>query len=126
MDDDRDVVRAIVGSLERHGYRAEGLTDPRDVLERYRAGRVPNLLLTDVVMPELSGLTLVDQLLAGKPDIRVVYMSGYLQRPVSWTGFPGAAVGFLEKPIEMVDLLDTVRQVLDRHLTPAIPDVAQS
>ena len=122
VDDDPDVLRGVVRLLQRHGYGAEGTTDPRDVLAQYQEGRYPDLLVTDVIMPDLGGLALVDLLVAIKPDVRVVYMSGYLQRPVSWTGLPGATVGFLEKPIEMADLLRTVRDVLDRSPVPATTD----
>jgi FixJ family two-component response regulator len=68
------------------------------------------------MMPEMSGLTLVDHLVGFDPDLRVVYMSGYVQRPVSWAGFPGKIVAFLEKPAEIHDVLSTVRSVLDRHV----------
>jgi diguanylate cyclase (GGDEF)-like protein len=114
VDDDPGVLRGVTRLLERAGYRTESTTDPRDVVARYHDGRFPDLLITDVIMPDLSGLALVDQLATIKPDLRVIYMSGYLQRPVSWTGLPGATVGFLEKPIEMTDLLGTVRDLLDR------------
>ncbi|HXV85187.1 MAG TPA: diguanylate cyclase [Gemmatimonadales bacterium] len=114
VDDDPQVLDALVRTLERADYRVEGVTDPRTVVARYQQGQVPDLLITDVMMPGLSGLALVGLLMAMKPDLKVVYMSGYLQRPVSWTGLPGGTIGFLEKPIERDVLLRTIRDVLDR------------
>ena len=52
------------------------------------------------------------------PDVRVVYMSGYMHGEVSWAGLPGSVVGFLKKPIELEHLLATVRQVLSEPLPP--------
>ncbi|HWP35910.1 MAG TPA: diguanylate cyclase, partial [Gemmatimonadales bacterium] len=116
VDDDLDAARAVVRVLERAGYRVEQSDDPIDVIRRYEGGERPHVLITDVMMPEMSGLTLVDHLIGLDPTIRVVYMSGYVQRPVSWAGFPGRIVAFLEKPAEIHDVLSTVRSVLDRHV----------
>lgn len=117
VDDDPDAGRAVARILERMGYRVQQEDDPIEVIRRYEGGWRPHLLVSDVVMPQMSGLTLVDHLTGLDPDIRVVYMSGYVQRPVSWAGFPGKVVAFLEKPAEMHELLSTVRSVLDRHAT---------
>jgi diguanylate cyclase (GGDEF)-like protein len=116
VDDDPDAARAVVRVLQRAGYRVEQSDDPIDVIRRYEGGERPHVLITDVMMPEMSGLTLVDHLVGFDPDLRVVYMSGYVQRPVSWAGFPGKIVAFLEKPAEIHDVLSTVRSVLDRHV----------
>ena len=49
------------------------------------------------------------------PDIKVIYMSGYVQSEISWKGTPGSIVAFLEKPIEMETLLATVQKVSQRE-----------
>jgi DNA-binding NtrC family response regulator len=49
-----------------------------------------------------------------RPDLPVVYLSGYVQRTVAWAGLPGVVIGFVGKPIEMDALLTTVPDVLER------------
>lgn len=113
VDDDPDVLRSVGRILRKAGYRVEETANTEEVIERYRAGRDPvDLLVTDVIMPRMSGLTLVDHLVQLRPDVRVVYMSGYLQRTVPWSGLPGAFVGFVGKPIEVGEFLAVVRDVL--------------
>ncbi len=74
-------------------------------------------------MPKMNGLTLVDRLSGLQPDLRVVYMSGYMHGLVSWAGLPGGIVGFLEKPIRPEELLATVREVLDGQPAPTGSDI---
>lgn len=114
IDDDLDVCRSLEHMLRVAGYRVEATDDPEQVLRRFQDGTPPDLLISDVVMPRMSGLTLADRLLQHAPRLRVVYLSGYLQKDVAWGGLPGTVVGFVPKPVELKDFLTTVRDVLDR------------
>ncbi len=114
IDDDDDVRRALVRMLKAAGYRVEATDDPEAIVARYREGRPADLLVTDIVMPRMSGLTLADQLLAYQPALRVIYLSGYVQHEVPWRGLPGAVVAFVAKPVDLRELLRTVRDVLER------------
>jgi diguanylate cyclase (GGDEF)-like protein len=114
IDDDLSALAVVARFLRNAGYQVDATDAPDAVIARYRDGPVPDLLVSDVMMPRMSGLTLVDHLLQLRPDIRVVYMSGYLQRPVSWTGLPGAVAGFISKPIAKAELLEAVREALER------------
>jgi diguanylate cyclase (GGDEF)-like protein len=114
IDDDPDVLRSVERMLRVAGYQVEASDDPEQVLNRFQRAPVPQLLITDIVMPRMSGLTLADRLLAQKRELRVVYLSGYLQQDVAWAGLPGSVVGFVPKPVELRDFLAAVREVLDR------------
>ena len=71
-----------------------------------------HLLLTDMVMPGLGGDQLAEQILQFRPDIRVMFMSGYNLRPPGLLRYGGAV--FAEKPLRAAALLRTVRELLDR------------
>ena len=116
VDDDADVLTAVAKLLGAGGYAVETTRDPETALHWYKSRTKSfDLLVTDVLMPTMTGVVLVDQILPQRPDIRVVYMSGYVQKGgVTWAGLPGGTVGFVPKPVEMQDLLDTVREVLNR------------
>ncbi|MES1207114.1 MAG: ATP-binding protein [Pseudomonadota bacterium] len=112
-DDDR--VRAVLRAmLRKQGYgvlEAANAGEAMLIFER-RAKQI-DLLLTDVVMPRLSGRKLVERLYAMRPDLKVIYMSGYNDDFVFSQGVlePGAA--FLPKPIRPEMLAQKVREVLD-------------
>ncbi|GBD33046.1 putative diguanylate cyclase YegE [bacterium HR33] len=115
IDDDLDVLRAVTRLLQRAGYRVEGTDDPQRVIALYRDGQTrPDLLITDVMMPRMNGLTLVDSVLRLDPGVRVVYLSGYLQEEARWAGLPGAASAFVGKPVEAERLIAAVREMLER------------
>ena len=124
VDDDPDVLRGMVRILESAGYRVDGTADPHHVVRRFTDDHPPDLLVTDVMMPAMNGLILAAEIVRRHPRLRVVYVSGYLQREVSWAGLPGSVVGFVQKPAEVTEFLGIVRQVLDQQPEgkPARPD----
>jgi two-component system cell cycle sensor histidine kinase/response regulator CckA len=57
-------------------------------------------------------MRMVDQIAKFSPDVRIIYMSGYVQSAIQWKGSPGSVVSFLEKPIELETLLAEVQRVI--------------
>jgi len=101
------VLQLTVQVLERHGYTVIAAEDPRQALAVAAAHRTPiDLLLTDVVMPGMSGRDLAQEVLAIGATERVVFMSGYHQHG------PLPEPLLINKPFQRVDLLERVRTVL--------------
>jgi DNA-binding NtrC family response regulator len=101
-------------TLERGGYKildADGPAEARRISEHYR-GRI-ELLITDVVMPKTNGRELADQLMRRRPDMRVLYMSGYTDNAVLNSGILQKEVAFLQKPFTPAALTEKVREVLE-------------
>jgi PAS domain S-box-containing protein len=73
-----------------------------------------NLLMTDVIMPGMSGRELAEEVLRQRPEARVLYMSGYTDDAVVVHGVVSAEVAFLQKPFTAASLARTVREALDR------------
>jgi nitrogen-specific signal transduction histidine kinase/CheY-like chemotaxis protein len=113
--EDEDQVRALVQAiLQRQGYRVLAAQHPTEAirLSAQFDGKI-DLLLTDVIMPEMSGRLLADQLLASRPDAKVLFMSGYTNNVVLDRGAEGTHMAFLQKPVTPSELHDKVRAVLD-------------
>jgi len=72
-----------------------------------------DLLLTDVIMPEMNGCDLARRLSAGQPEMRVLFMSGYAVNILTHQGVLDAGVNFIEKPFSMQELAAKVRQTLE-------------
>jgi CheY-like chemotaxis protein len=113
-EDEETSRRAIVGLLEEVGYRVLEARDGESALvtARVHGGRI-DLLLSDVVMPVMGGPELARAVLRERPDIRVLYMSGYVDSPVVDHGLLDASERLLAKPFGLDDLLQAVRQILD-------------
>ncbi|MEO2091664.1 MAG: PAS domain S-box protein, partial [Gemmataceae bacterium] len=107
----RDLVRII---LRSNGYTVLEARDGQDGLDvaRRLAGRI-DLLVTDLVMPRLSGRRLAEQLTTARPGLRVLFLSGYAEDEAGPPIARGPDVAFLQKPFTPASLARKVREVLD-------------
>jgi two-component system, cell cycle sensor histidine kinase and response regulator CckA len=115
--EDDDMVRSLVReTLSRHGYRILDAGDPVEARRKSEThkGNI-QLLITDVVMPKVNGRELAIQLTRRRPDMKVLYMSGYTQNVVLNSGIAHGEVPFLQKPFTPQQLAEKVREVLEQN-----------
>jgi PAS domain S-box-containing protein len=117
--EDEEIVRALVrNTLTRHGYRVLEAANGAQALDLAARFTGPiQLLLTDIVMPGLSGPDLAERLTRMRPGLRVLYISGYTEEGLTAHGMPGAGVSFLQKPFTLDALARKVREALDVAVT---------
>jgi len=113
--EDAAPVRALARrSLEAHGYHVIDASDGPSALElSARHGAPIDLLVTDVVMPGMSGRELAERLAPVRPGMKVLYTSGYTDDAMVRQGVLNAGVAFLQKPFVPDSLARKVRDVLD-------------
>ncbi|NOT26774.1 MAG: response regulator [Acidobacteria bacterium] len=114
VEDDAGLCRLATRFLEPAGYTVLGAATGEEalrVLERH--GEPVHLLLTDVVMPGMSGRGLADRIAQTRPGVKILYMSGYTDDIVVRHGVSEEQVPFLSKPFTAWELLQKVREVLD-------------
>ena len=116
--EDDDAVRTLAARiLERYGYTILQARHGREALDLAR--RHPEgiqLLLTDVVMPEMGGRPLAAQLSAQRPELNVLFMSGYTAGEIDRRGELDPDVTFLPKPFSAQSLLTKVREAIDERV----------
>jgi nitrogen-specific signal transduction histidine kinase/ActR/RegA family two-component response regulator len=121
--EDEGLVRHMVArALEEHGYtvlEAEHGRDALDVLAG--AGSGVDVVLTDLVMPELNGNELAQRLREERPELPVLYMSGYTDADVVERGLLDAAAPFIQKPFTPDELALRIRELLDRGASRPAP-----
>jgi len=113
--EDQDEVRRVAQAiLRRYGYHViEARNAGEALLTCERHPRTIHLLLTDVVMPQLSGRELAERLSAVRPEMKVLYMSGYTENVIVHHGILDSGIAYLQKPIVPELLARRVREVLD-------------
>jgi CheY-like chemotaxis protein len=115
VEDEPLILRMAKRVLSELGYTVLSASDGHEalgVLERH-PGHV-DLLITDVVMPKMSGRELAARVTAMRPDIKVLYSSGYAADEIGEDGVLGEGINFLAKPYVPSKLADAVREVLDK------------
>ena len=114
VEDEEAVRTSVRRLLERQGYTVVEARHGADALRIVDAADQPiDLVLTDLVMPEMGGRELVDRLRARQPALKVLYMSGYTERAVTVDGVMPPGTGFMEKPFTVEQLSRRTRELLD-------------
>jgi CheY-like chemotaxis protein len=111
--EDREEARKLVTrGLRKNGYvvfEAASAEEAEDVFEREKGNL--DVLFTDVILPDKSGLQLADQLLSHKPDFRVLLSSGFIGDKDEWSFIRQRGLRFLQKPYTLVELLRAISEV---------------
>jgi PAS domain S-box-containing protein len=111
--------------LEKQGYKVIEAADGAVAMQIAVAhDKMIHLLLTDVIMPGMNGRELAQRICEIRPNVKVLYMSGYTENVIGHDGMLDAGVRLLQKPFTLRDLKSKVREVLDA--TPTPPEVAMS
>jgi PAS domain S-box-containing protein len=115
VEDEVVIMKMGQTMLERLGYRVWVAETAGKALQLAREhGKGIDLLITDVVMPDMNGRDLADQLYALQPAIKTLFMSGYTADIIAHRGILDNGVNFLQKPFSMHDLAAKVRMALQR------------
>ncbi|MDD5656988.1 MAG: response regulator [Elusimicrobia bacterium] len=114
VEDDELVRTAVTRMLRSCGYKVVAAAGGTEALAAVAAfpGDI-DLLLSDVVMPQMDGLALAEKLCAGRPRLRVLFMSGYTDQVMIQRGSAGSDAAFLNKPFTEYDLAVKIREVLE-------------
>jgi PAS domain S-box-containing protein len=114
VEDEAGVRKLVRGILEQHGYSVLEAESGQQALDLEAGHEGPiDLLLTDVVMPEMSGRAVAEALTLARPEMKVLYLSGYTDHVVVDRGVLAAGARFLQKPFSPEALTRKIREVLD-------------
>ncbi len=115
VEDEQDVRELIAGFLRAQGYAVLEAHNPRVAIEiaEQQHGRI-HLLITDITMPEMNGAELAKQLKAKRPEMTVLYISGYTDQGIKVGATMDVNVNFLQKPFAFDVLGQKLRELLER------------
>jgi two-component system, cell cycle sensor histidine kinase and response regulator CckA len=114
VEDEEQILALSKMTLEQNGYTVIGFTSPmRAVSFCEKSGRRMDLLLSDMVMPDMNGKDLSERLHSLRPGLKTLYMSGYPADVIAERGILEQGTHFIQKPFTPGNLLVMVRKVLD-------------
>lgn len=116
VEDEPSILKLAHTALKELGYLVLATSSPGEAIRMARENKaVIHLLMTDVVMPEMNGRALAEQIMTIFPDIKLLFMSGYTADVIACRGVLDEGVNFIQKPFSIKDLAGKVRQVLDQQ-----------
>jgi FixJ family two-component response regulator len=113
VDDDVSVRESLEAMIRFAGLRAETYACAQDFLKRPRA-MVPNCLVLDVSLPDLSGLDLQNLIASERTDMPIIFITGYGDVPMTVRAMKAGAAEFLTKPFDDQVILDAIRHAIER------------
>jgi two-component system, cell cycle sensor histidine kinase and response regulator CckA len=113
--EDESMVRALTARILRdHGYKVMEASNGTEALRLYQEhSEIIDMVLTDVVMPQMGGKELVEKISAIRPDIKALYVSGYANSAILRHGVLDTGIPLLQKPFSVNMLLRKIRELLD-------------
>lgn len=118
VEDDQTVLDLAAVSLRSQGYDVLTASGPLDALRIFdRSGEKIRLVLTDILMPEMTGPEMTKEMRLKYPDVKLLFMSGYSEEKLSTLDVPGEQVPFLRKPFTPADLAKLVHERLSGDAT---------
>ena len=115
VEDENAVLDLMMKVLQQHGYQVLLASSSEDALNMVNDHKEPiDILLTDVVLPGMNGRELAEKMTQLKPEINVIYMSGYTNQVIGNQGILDESTDYIQKPFSPFFLLKKVREVLDK------------
>jgi len=114
VEDEEEVCRFAAESLSSLGYKVYRAANGRSALNLIKKEKLQiDLIVTDLIMPELNGKAFIEKVVKFLPTVKVIYVSGYTDNHIVHNGLLEEGVNFIHKPYSVRTLASTVRQVLD-------------
>jgi PAS domain S-box-containing protein len=114
VEDEPTILRMTRMMLEKKGYTVLFAATPTEAVDKAKvhSGSI-DLLMTDVVMPEMNGRDLAEKIISLYPESRLLFMSGYTADIITNQGVLNDGMAFIQKPFSMADMTEKVRELLD-------------
>jgi PAS domain S-box-containing protein len=113
VEDDEMVLKMVSNMLEALGYMVIATENPQDALSLCERAAAPiDLVITDVVMPQMSGKELRDKLTVLRPELKILFMSGYTSNIIAQHGVLEECTQFIQKPFSIHLLAEKVKQMI--------------
>lgn len=112
VEDDATLRKLISNMLKELGHNVLTANTPDDAISLCKTADPPDLLLTDVIMPEMNGAELRDRILKIHPNLQVLFMSGYTDNVISRHGVLDENINFIQKPFRFKELSQKIQAVL--------------
>ena len=114
--EDDPLIGMMLGDMLRElGYTVVQAADAAQAIEQFAVQPRIDLLFTDIVMPGMTGRALADELRKTRPDLRILYTTGYTRNAIVHGGMVDPDVAFLPKPFTIDALARKIREVLDAN-----------
>jgi len=114
VEDEAGVRNTIKRFLSRYGYRVIEAKDSEEAIELFEeyCGEI-RLLLTDVILPRTSGINLMKTLKKTRPDLKILFMSGYTEESLTAREADIEELDFIQKPFSLIELVRRIRGLFD-------------
>lgn len=112
VDDDPGIVRLVTKALNAQGYETDSASDGASALELAAKKEDYSLIITDIVMPQMTGLEFLKSLLKVKPNIPIIFISGYTEFAFALEAINLGAIAYLVKPFDKSELLKLVDKIM--------------
>jgi two-component system cell cycle sensor histidine kinase/response regulator CckA len=121
VDDERPIRTMEMRILQAGGYAVQEASGAGEVFAMLDAGIAPDLLIADLDMPELSGEDMVRRIHAARPNLKVLYVTGNIDRLLDARSLLWDGEAFLDKPFTANGLLEAVSLLLTRRISTQAP-----
>lgn len=115
LDDEIDIAQPLADFFKGYDFRADFYINPLELLEQIKMNNVPDIILSDIKMPQIDGISLLKEIRKRNHTIPIVFISAHIDKDIILEAMEYGVSGFIEKPFHYANIISLVNNILKKQ-----------
>ncbi len=120
VDDEIDIAKPLADFFKSYDFKADFYINPKELLEQINKNNVPDIILSDIKMPQIDGISLLKEIRKQNHAVPIVFISAHMDKDIMLEAIEYGVSGFIEKPFHYANIISLVNNILKKQQAIAL------